>query len=350
MLYIDAKYASMLSPRLRNFKHKGNYLWNFSCPVCGDSHSNKTKARGYIYKSKEGLFVKCHNCGYGASIGNFVKYLDPNLYQEYTLEKYKENVERSTPVVKKAAPKLDIFKTSPLVTSTKESPQAPVSALSSVKRLDTLLPTHPALEYVRKRKIPVNAWSLLYFAPRFKKFVNTVVPNKFKNLDDDHPRLIIPFFDQQGKCFAFQGRAFGKEEPKYYTIKIDEDQEKIYGLDRVDRSERIYITEGPLDSLFIPNAIAVSGSSFNTPLIGALKNDATVVYDNEPRSPELTRLIKNTIDQGFSVCLWPDTVREKDINEMVMAGISPKKILTIINDNTYNGAEAQLRFVTWRKC
>lgn len=342
MLYVDAKYANMLAPRLRNFKHKGNYLWNFSCPVCGDSSKNKTKARGYIYKVKTGLFVKCHNCGYGSSVGNFIKYIDPNLHQEYVLEHYKEQgAVRPT----SSQPIPDIFRNSKTIAVIDNS------VLDGLRRLDSLLPNHPVLDYIRGRKIPVNKWSLLYFAPKFKNYVNTIVPGKFKDSTEDHPRLIIPFFNSRGECFAFQGRAFGKEDPKYYTIKVgDNDEDKIFGLDRVNHSERIYITEGPLDSLFIPNAIAVSGSSFNSPSIEELKMNATVVYDNEPRSKDLTKLIKKTIDQGFSVCLWPESVEQKDINEMILAGRTSQDILDIINQNTYSGAMAQLRFASWKKC
>ncbi len=94
MLYIDAKYANILGSRLRNFKQKDQYLWNYSCPVCGDSSKNKLKARGYIYRQKTDLFVKCHNCGYGTNIGNLIKYVDTQLYDEYVLERYKGGATR----------------------------------------------------------------------------------------------------------------------------------------------------------------------------------------------------------------------------------------------------------------
>jgi len=341
MLFVDVKYAKMLAPRLRNFKHKGEHLWNFSCPVCGDSTKNKLKARGYIYKIKTNLAVKCHKCGYSTSLGNFINYLDPILHQEYTLENYKESGHQRVQPLLAPDPIPAIFITPDIGVD---------SVLDPIKRLDTLLPTHPALKYVRDRKIPLKFWPLLYYAPKFKKYVNTVNPGKFNATIDEHPRLIIPFFTNHGKCFAFQGRAFGEEEPKYYTIKVDETEEKIFGLDRINYAKRIYITEGPIDSLFLPNAIAVSGSSFNSPTIEALKTNATIIYDNEPRSVTLTKLIKKTINQGFSVCFWPDSVEEKDINEMILSGRSSEDIVDIINKNTYTGARATLRFASWKKC
>lgn len=339
MLYVDVKYANMLAPRLRNFKHKGEYLWNYSCPICGDSSKNKLKARGYIYNVKGSLFAKCHNCGHSTNLANFIKHLDPLLYQEYVLENYKENGAPRTPQKRVEEVIPEIFKA-----------DLSDEILSSLKRLDRLSPEHPAVKYMKKRMIPTKLLSLFYFAPRFKHYVNTVVPNKFSKMDNEHPRLIIPYFTNHGKCFAFQGRAFGKEDPKYYTIKVDDTEEKIYGLDRINFGKRVYIVEGPIDSLFIPNCIAVSGSSFTSPTIKALQAHCTVVYDNEPRSPELTKLIKKTIDMGFSVCLWPDSVVEKDINEMILAGKTSEEILDIINANTYSGATAKLRFASWRKC
>lgn len=339
MLYVDVKFANMLGPRLRNFKHKGEYLWNYSCNVCGDSSKNKIKARGYIYKIKTGLFVKCHNCGYSTNIGNFIKYTDSNLYEEYVLENYKES---GLPRQSHKSPEIaipDIIRTS----------SKTLTFLSTLKSIDQLEPEHPARVYVERRKIPHDKLSLLYFAPKFFKFVNTALPDKIKTLAKEHPRLIIPFF-KDGKCFAFQGRAFGKEDPKYYTIKVDEAEEKVYGLDRIDHTKRVYIVEGPLDSLFIPNCIAVTGSSFNTPVIESLKDSSTVVYDNEPRSKELTKLIEKTIEQGYNVCLWPDFVHEKDINEMILAGKTSEEILNIIDSNTFNGVEAMLKFSQWRKC
>lgn len=340
MLFVDVKYAGMIGSQLRNFKKKADYLWNYSCPICGDSKTNKLKARGFIYKMKVGLGVKCHKCGYSTNIGSLIKYVDPNMYKEYVLENYKEsgaprsshkNVEVAIPAVIKPVELSD-------------------SILDSLKRIDKLSIDHPAVKYVIKRKIPSKYWHLLYFCTRFMHYTNSIVPNKFKKYDGEHPRLVIPYFNNHGKCFAFQGRAFGKEEPKYYTIKVDDTEEKIFGLERVNFAKRIYIVEGPIDSLFIPNGVAVSGSSFNTQSVQALKTNCTVVYDNEPRSKDLTKLIKKTIDQGFSVCLWPDTVEEKDINEMIMAGKTPEEILDIIDTNTYNGVEAQLRYATWRRC
>lgn len=340
MLYTDITFANRLSTYLQLFKQKGDYLWNFRCPICGDSKTKKTKTRGYIYKVKTGLFVRCHNCGYSTNLGNFIKYLDPVLYKEYALEKYKES----------GLPRSHHIDTDVAIPEIIKKPELTDSVLDSIKRLDKLRPNHPAVDYVLKRKIPLRYLSLLYFAPRFRRYVNILLPGKFSNEKEDHPRLIIPYFNSFGKCFAFQGRSFGGEEPKYFTIKLDEDVERIYGLERVNYSKSILAVEGPLDSLFLPNCVAVSGSSFDSPTLESLKPNLVIVPDNEPRSRDITRIMNKNIDKGYAVCFWPDNIQEKDINEMVMAGRSIEEIMDIINNNSYNGIEAKLRFSSWKKC
>jgi transcription elongation factor Elf1 len=338
MLYIDAKYANLLGSRLRNFKQKNDYLWNFSCPVCGDSSKNKLKARGYIYRAKSDLFVKCHNCGYGTNIGNLIKYVDLNLYDEYVLERYKSG----------AVPQNSHKDIKQVVTIEKELLEDNI--LEPLKRLDKLPLDHPAVKYIIERKIPMEKWSLLYFASKFKKFVNGVTPKFQEPIVNDTPRMIIPYFTSAGKCFAFQGRAYGKEDPKYYTIKVDETEEKIYGLERIDYGKPIYVVEGPIDSLFLPNAVAVSGASFDTPVIRSLMSNCTIVMDNEPRNKEIVKQLEKYIEAGFRVCMFPDTVEQKDINEMILyGGMSSNEIIELINTNTYSGIEAKLRFVNWRK-
>ena len=340
MLYIDQKFASILGSRLRNFKQQKDYLWNFSCPVCGDSTTNKLKARGYIYRKKSDLFVKCHNCGYGSNLGNLIKRVDATLYDEYVLERYKAGATKHN-AHKDVAPILP--------KPTKELELLEDNILSSLKRIDKMDEKHPAVQYVAKRKIPKEKWKYLYFAPKFKAFTNSVTPKFQEPIEGEHPRMIIPYFTPAGKCFAFQARAYGDEQPKYYTIKVDETQEKIYGLDRVDYSKRIYVVEGPIDSMFLPNAVAVSGSSFDTPTIRQLLTNATIIMDNEPRNKDIVKQLEKYIDLGYNVCMFPDNLEQKDINDMVLAGKSVDEIVECINTHTFSGMEAKLKFATWRK-
>ena len=330
MSYIDTKYLNIISPYLQQFKKKGDYLWNFRCPYCGDSKKSRTKARGFVFRKKNDLFFKCHNCGVGASLGNLVKTIDSKTYKDYIFERYKKGVETHSspqPEFKFNAP---VFRKKGI--------------LKSLKSISDLSTDHPARKIVEERFIPSKSFSDLYLCESFYKFTNNLIPNKFPSLDGDHPRLLIPFRDERGEVFAYQGRAFGKEQPKYITIKLDDDKAKIFGLDRVDKSKPIYVVEGPLDSLFLDNCVAVAGADFSN-----MKGDLIIIYDNEPRNKEINKQIEKTINQGKSVCLWPDNMKWKDINDMIIAGYSKEQIQEIITDNTFSGAAAQLRFAEWRK-
>ena len=330
MSYIDTKYLNIISPYLQQFKKKGDNLWNFRCPYCGDSQKSRTKARGFVFRKKNDLFFKCHNCGVGASLGNLVKTVDSKTYKDYIFERYKKGVET------RSSPQPEFKFNAPVFRK-----KGILEGLQSIKNLPD---DHPARQIVERRKLPVESLSDLYLCESFFKFTNSIIKGKFPSLDGDHPRLLIPFRGEDGEVFAYQGRAFGNEQPKYITIKIDEEREKIFGLDKVDKSKPILVVEGPLDSLFLDNCIAVAGADFSN-----IKGNLTVIYDNEPRNKEINKQIEKTIDQGKSVCLWPDHMKEKDINDMIIAGYTKKEVQEIITNNTFSGASAKLRFAEWRR-
>ena len=338
MSYIDSKFLNILSPQLLKFQKKGDNLWNFRCPYCGDSQKSRSKARGFVYRKKNDLFFKCHNCGMGTTIGNLIKYLDSKIYKDYILERYSSGV-------KTVDPKQEFHFNAPVFRKK--------SVLKNLKSISDLPKEHPARIIIEKRKLPSESYSDLYLCESFYKFTNSLIPNKFPSLDGDHPRLLIPFRDKDGEVFAYQGRAFGDEIPKYITIKLDSDADKIFGLDKVDKNKSIFVVEGPLDSLFLDNCIAVAGADFSKPLsIGGrliTNEELTVIYDNEPRNREINKQIEKTIEQGRNVCLWPDSMKHKDINDMIIAGYSKEKIEEIIVDNTFCGVAAKLRFVEWKK-
>jgi len=220
--YIDIKFLNLLSTRLEKFKRKSDYLFNFRCPHCGDSKKSCSKARGFVYRKKSDMFFKCHNCGMGQTLGNLIKFLDPTMHKEYIFERFKDGK------VQEEKPEFDFTPSKTLKSKT-----AYERILDELVSFDKLVQTHPAKQFVYKRLIPKEHWDKFYFCPKFYEWTNSIVPNKFPSLRDDHPRVVIPFYDRAGNFFAFQGRAFGKEQPKYITIKFDETKQKIYGLERL---------------------------------------------------------------------------------------------------------------------
>ena len=328
-MYIEQKYLMILSSQLQRFKKTGDFLYNFRCPYCGDSQKSQSKARGFVFRKESNLIYKCHNCGVGASFNNMLKYVDPKLHKDYILERYKPNEPDVPDIGKFTQPK---FMKGP-------------SPLKSLKKISSLKHDHPVKRFVDNRRIPSTLHFELFFAPKFYEWVNKVVPNKFPSLKGDHPRLVIPFFDENNKMFAFQGRAFGNEIPKYITIILDPDKNKIYGLNRLDSTKQIQVTEGPIDSMFLDNCVAVGGADFS----GLPVDNTTIIFDNERRNVEILKQIEKTIDLGYNVVLWPDDVKEKDINDMILAGRTKEEVQSIINKNSYQGNMAKIRFVTWRK-
>ena len=329
MYYIDQKYLLIVSPQLKLFKKKNDGLYNFRCPYCGDSQKSQTKARGFIFRKENSMIYKCHNCGVGASFKNFLRQVDSKIHNEYILERYKK---------KEVEPDISQFKQTKVLLG--DSP------LKSLIKVSTLEHTHPVKKFVDDRRIPSHTHHQLFFAPKFYEWVNSLVPNKFPNLGGDHPRLVIPFFDEHNKMFAFQGRAFGKENPKYITIILDSKKDKVYGLNNVDWNKKVYVVEGPIDSLFLENCIATAQSDLR---IKGKKDNLILVPDNEPRNKEIVKQIERFINDGYSVVLWPEYVKEKDINEMVLSGRTDTEIKTIINEHVYSGIQAKTQFVFWKK-
>ena len=328
-MYIDIKYLNLISSQLLLFKKKSDYLWNFRCPYCGDSQKSRTKARGFVFRKKNDLFFKCHNCGVGATLGNLIKHVDSKTYKDYIFERYRSGVKTNNP---EPEFKFDVPK----------FPKKDI--LKGLRSISDLGVAHPARTIVSDRQIPKERLSDLYLCESFFKFTNTLIKNKFPSVEGDHPRLIIPFRDEKGEVFAYQGRAFGVEIPKYITIKLD-DGDKVFGLDRLKKDKTVYVVEGPIDSMFLDNAVATADAD----LTKADYQDSVLVFDNEPRNKEICRRIEKAIDAGRRICLWPETNLFKDINDMILGGYTKEKIITQINQNTYQSVEAKLRFAKWRK-
>ena len=329
--YIDLKYINELSARLGQFKKKGDYLFNFRCPHCGDSKKSKTKARAYFYQVKNDMFFKCHNCGEGQSLGNFLKFIDPKKYESYLLERYKGSAP-STP-----APKFDF----------KPTKFEQIDYFDKLIKISDLKDNHPAKEYIIKRMIPESFWSKLYLCNKFMSFVNEVKPNTFPHTKGEHPRLIIPFYGVDGKPFAFQGRAFGKEQTKYLTVKIDTSKQKVYGLDRVNLQEHIYIVEGPIDSMFIDNCLAAGGADLT---LRVSPDNVTYIFDNEPRNKEIIKRMYDVVDKDYNLVVWPEDMRHKDINDMIMSGLTKNEIADIISTNTHSKLGALTKLNYYKKC
>jgi predicted RNA-binding Zn-ribbon protein involved in translation (DUF1610 family) len=319
---IDSKYIGLVSSRLQKFKRVKADLYNFRCPLCGDSQKNKNKTRGYLYAVKVNTNFKCHNCGASMSFNNFLKEIDPTLHKQYTLEKFKEGFTGKNFVVEE--PKFEFSK--PIFQKKLDLPKA------------SEVPV--AKEYLEKRRIDSEKF---YFSHKFKEWTNTQ-KQTFHSISRDEPRIIIPIFDLDKNFVGFQGRALGPSSNKYITVMISDDAPKIYGLDKIKVEDPIYIVEGPFDSTFIENSVAMCGSDVDIRSFGWC--NYIWVFDNEPRNREIVNRISKTIDRGDKIVIWPNTVEQKDINDMMLAG---HQVMDVIKSNTYSGLEAKIKFNNWKK-
>ena len=321
MNLIDDKFINLLSSRLEKFKKVKPGLYNCRCPICGDSKRNKSKARGYFYNVKNNTNYKCHNCGVNLSFNNFLKQVDPNLHRQFSIEKFKDG------------------KTGKNFTTEEPKFYFEKPKFNAKLNLPKATENETAKKYLESRKLNPDKF---YYTDKFKSWVNSI-KHTFDDLKYDEPRIVIPLFYKK-ELIGFQGRTLGSSLVKYITIMLDEDAPKIYGLDEIKEDETIHITEGPFDSTFIPNSIALCGADGDVSKWGI--RDCVWVYDNEPRNSEILSRISRVIETGQKVVIWPSTIKEKDINEMVLSGLN---VQDMIKSNTYSGLEAKLKFTTWKK-
>ena len=264
---------------------------------------------------------RCHNCGASMTFSNFLKELDPVIHKQYVFERFKNNKTGRGTVVEepkfnfeapKFKPKIDLPKAS-------ENPAAKL--------------------YLEKRKLNPDKF---YYTDKFKAWSNSQ-KQTFDSVKYDEPRIIIPLF-YKNTMVGFQGRSLGPSKVKYITVMINDDAPKIYGLDQIRGGAPVFVTEGPFDSTFIRNSIAMCGSDSDVRKWGV--STPVWVYDNEPRNSEIVRRIEDTIDRGEEVVIWPSNIHEKDINDMVLAG---HDVQSVVELNVYHGLKAKLQFNTWKR-
>jgi hypothetical protein len=275
-----------------------------------------------MYVVKNNTNFKCHNCGASLSLNNFIKKLDTTLHKQYTLEKFKEGHTGRSFVVDE--PEFKFKK--PVFRKKLDLPKASENFF--------------AKEYLEERKLNPEKF---YFTDKFKEWTNTK-KQTFDSTYRDEPRIIIPMYDRDKNLIGFQGRSLTHNSVKYITVMLEDSAPKIYGLDTIDEKLPVYVVEGPFDSTFINNSVALCGSDGD---LGHLEgSDTILVYDNEPRNREIVGRIERCIERNQKVVIWPSNIVEKDINDMVLGG---HDVMSVIKLNTYSGLEAKIKFNTWKK-
>lgn len=332
MSFIEKKYIGMISTRLDKFSQKGNDTYNFRCIYCGDSKKSQSIKRGYLYSIKDTFNFRCHNCGKSISFKNFLKDIDTSLHDQYVLEKFKGTSSKEV--------KLKLVKP--------QKVKIPIKKHFDLPLISELNTEHPARKYLEQRRIPKDKLNTLYFSETFKEWTNTQKETfSSKSLKYDEPRIIIPLVCG-GTIFGFQGRSLSKNSKlKYITIILNEEYSKIYGLDDINWNQNVHVVEGPFDSMFIPNSIAMAGADLNVSEIETKRDiDFIFIYDNEKRKKEIVDRMEKVINKGHSIVIWPNDLKSKDVNDMILENIP---VMDIIKNNTFRGLQAKIKFNGWKR-
>lgn len=334
-LWVEQKYIHLISSRLDKFKKKSNNTYNFRCPICLDSQTNKNKSRGYLFEIKNSYQFYCHNCGEKQSFQYFLKSLDYNLYNQFLLDSL---VDEGKPI--------DSIK--PRKTTSND-------ITINLKTIDMLPYKHLAKQYLVDRKIPKEYFKELYYTDNYMHWVNGILPNKFSkdSLKYDAPRVVIPFLNTDGTVFGVQGRALDpRDKIRYSTAIFKELNHRLYGMHRINFNKRYYVLEGPFDSMFIDNCLAAGTSDLDSSIIrlGVNINNAVFISDNQPRNPEIVKTVRKYVNKNYNVVIWPSDTEFKDINEAIKDySYNSSEIMTLIEQRTYSGLTAQIKFNEWSK-
>ena len=214
-------------------------------------------------------------------------------------------------------------------------------------RVDTLPYDHECVKYVESRGIPKETWNRIYHIDNIKNIVQ--LNEKYSNsIITSEPRLALPFFNKFGKLTGVTLRGMRGESLRYIMVKVDEDAPTVFGMDNLDEQQPITVVEGPIDSLFLRNSIACAGTSFNKiDTLGYHKDLVTIVLTINQRTRMFVNLFLNTLTWVTKSVYGSESIIEKDINDMVDAGID---VQSIIDNSTFAGLSAKLKFTKWKKC
>lgn len=369
MIFIDSKYLGLLSPQLDLFKRTNTNVWNFRCPFCGDSQTDKTKARGYIYARNGMLKYKCHNCdvplGKGNSFHVFLRELDKGLYKDYLFEKMRAQMSEdrglNEPDKKKEEEIPNILLTSSrnladLLSPVEESASPSLIKASMMESyveecptLDTLPDDHPAVVYMNDRLVPKEMFKHVGYVEGYKAYINSFTPDRY-NAYYDFSAIIFHLKTPEGLLTGIQGRRMGGacEDIRYMTTtinaKLAQESGRLFGAERINKQYPVIVVEGPIDSLFLPNCLAVCGSD-----MGRIPfKNRIFIPDNEPRNAQIVKKIKKLFEANERVTLLPREYQGDDINDLFKKGLTLNDVRELIKNHTFDGIRGMIEFNNWR--
>lgn len=329
---------------------------NCRCNLCGDSEKSKIKARFWCNEKDGVLLTGCFNCGHHSNFISYCKDNHPDIFKELMFNRYRSEESVTNNKVNEFEKINQLSQNSlsslaNLVKNIQEKSKLEIQLQKFGTKVRNLPKNHPVFQYMISRKIPLKSWEYFYFTDRWQEFVNSINPESYQKFIPEN-RLVMCIKDFDGRITAVQGRSLTKDSRnKYITIKEHDTSNKIFGLDKVDLTKTVFLTEGIVDSLFIDNAIAITGGSMEFNDIPIPKEKRVFVWDNEPYAEHTVQRIEKAVKNGENIVLFDNVNwKSKDINDLIIKeGISAKSVNEYLNQNIINGLHAELRFKNWRK-
>jgi len=330
MLWVDIKYANILGSNLTKFKVKSQtpYIANYRCPLCDDIEEKK-RARGYLLEKDGKINSYCHNCGASMSLGNFIGTIDQHLYQEYRLEMLRERWD-------KPKEEKEIKFSQPVFKRTIKLGQ-PLS--------DSI--NNRAYDYAVKRRIPQKFYNSLFYLEDLNALTRQIEKYKDTAFSKD-PVLVIPFYTAEREFSYMNCRSISpKASFRYYVLEVGNTHPKIWGLEFVDWTQPVFVFEGPIDAMCVPNSIAMAGVSGNESIkyiTSKKKKDVCFVYDSDCiYNQEVRKQVEKRIKEGFSAVIYDKNFPGKDINQVICDNLmSPNEVLEYLRNRSFNGLRASI--------
>ena len=330
-------------------------------PDCQKENDSRKKA-GFFWSDKSSSYVyHCFKCGAAMKLSYFLKI----YFKDYYLNNFFNRNSRSYTKTKTNC----VSSSSSTIASVKIANTHVKELVNNLFEQKLLIPyakcKDPDVQrYLLQRKIPLMRYDNFYLAKNFfniNQQIKTLMNEKGKvfepqNLDDK--RLVWMFKNRTNEIIALQGRKLEKGEPRYMISKFGGNDRIIGNLENIDINNTVYVTEGYIDSLFLPNAVSLQGLHMPS-IIYLLKElkvkELIIVFDNENNNEQIQMNIKTLAELSFKyenlkVCLFPKELRAigKDINDYIVKGnYSTDMILHTINNNSFTRSTLKVRGILW---
>jgi hypothetical protein len=311
--------------------NRGSNSYQASCPICREGKSWLKKQRCYYIVKKN--IIHCHNCGWHGNPVNWIMEVSGDSFSQVMSSSQDYDTVNIENFSKPKNKKIDYELPCDCIDIEDEEQLEFFNYEPVIKK---------ALEVLNHRR-------LLSAINRPKKYYVTL--NDFVHEN----RLIIPFYDENNKIVFYQSRKLLDSDKKAKYLSKKDSERSLFNIDKVDENiPYIFITEGPLDSTFIRNGIALAGISESGSDIFTEKQKLQIqlfplhelifVLDNQWNDQTSKKKSKALLEAGKRVFVWPKEYREfKDLNDVCVAYKLDEFPYKFIQKNSYSGMTGKMK-------